>query len=128
VAEALNEHGKPIKGSKIALLGIAYKKDVDDSRESPSHELMELLHHKGANVSYNDPHVPSLPHARGHANPHLTSKELTPSYLAEQDCVIIVTDHSAYDCNFIVEHAKLVVDTRNATKGVTKHRERIVRA
>jgi UDP-N-acetyl-D-glucosamine dehydrogenase len=128
VADALNERGRPIKGSKITLLGMAYKKNVDDSRESPGLELLELLMHKGAEVKYNDPHIPRLPSTRRHLNPHLASQELTEAYLREQDCVLIVTDHSAYDWNFIVRHARLVVDTRNATRNVEGFRERIVRA
>jgi UDP-N-acetyl-D-glucosamine dehydrogenase len=128
VADALNDRGKPVKGSKVALLGMAYKKDVDDPRESPGFELMELLLKKGAAVSYNDPHIPTLPPMRRHPHLRMASQALTPQYLAEQDCVLIVTDHSAYDWPWIVEHAALVVDTRNATRGVEAHRDRIVRA
>lgn len=128
VAEALNERGKPIKGSKITLLGMAYKKDVDDARESPGFELMELLLKKGAAVQYNDPHIPKLPAVRHYPNLQFVSQQLTPQYLQEQDCVLIATDHSAYDWGWIVENARLVIDTRNATRNVTKHRERIVGA
>jgi UDP-N-acetyl-D-glucosamine dehydrogenase len=128
VVEALNEAEKPLKGSRICLLGAAYKKDVDDPRESPSFELMELLLAGGAFVSYNDPHIPSLPKMRRHDVPAMDSQELTPTYLAAQDCVLIATDHSAYDYNFIVQHAKLVVDTRNATKNVAAGREKIRKA
>jgi UDP-N-acetyl-D-glucosamine dehydrogenase len=129
VGDALNERGKPVKGSKIALLGVAYKKDVDDCRESPGLELMELLADKGADVTFHDPHIARLPTLRHH--PELTgraSSPLTAEYLAAQDCVLVATDHSAFDWPWIVGHAKLVVDTRNATKGVTTHRDRIVRA
>jgi UDP-N-acetyl-D-glucosamine dehydrogenase len=128
VAEALNQQGKPIKGSKIALLGMAYKKDVDDSRESPGLELMELLLKGGADVSYNDPHIPQLPPTRKHPQLRLTSQPLTPEYLQAQDCVLIVTDHSAYNWAWVLEHSRLVVDTRNATRGVMENRERIVPA
>jgi UDP-N-acetyl-D-glucosamine dehydrogenase len=128
VADALNDRGRPVKGSKITLLGMAYKKDVDDARESPGFELLELLLHKGAKVQYNDPHIPRLPSTRKHSNPNLTSQELTPAYLREQDCVLIVTDHSSYDWDFIVRHSRLVVDTRNATRKVEEFRDRIVRA
>jgi UDP-N-acetyl-D-glucosamine dehydrogenase len=128
IADALNERGKPIKGSKIALLGMAYKKDVDDPRESPGFELMELLQKKGAILSYNDPHIPRLPRMRHYGHLDLSSETLTAEYLQSQDCVLIVTDHSAYDWRFIVEHSQLVVDTRNATRGVMTHRDRIVRA
>jgi UDP-N-acetyl-D-glucosamine dehydrogenase len=128
VADALNECGKPVRGSKVALLGMAYKKDVDDVRESPGFELMDRLMQKGALVTYNDPHVPKLPPTRHYPHLHMASRSLSPEYLRGQDCVLIVTDHSAYDWPWIVEHAPLVVDTRNATRGVTAHRERIVKA
>jgi UDP-N-acetyl-D-glucosamine dehydrogenase len=128
VADALNERGKAVKKSKITLLGMAYKKDVDDCRESPGFELMELLMHKGAVVQYNDPHIPRLPSMRHYPNLRLESQSLTPEFLRAQDCVLIVTDHSAYDWSEIVPHADLIVDTRNATRSVTKGRERIVRA
>jgi UDP-N-acetyl-D-glucosamine dehydrogenase len=128
VADALNEHAKAIKGSKILLLGMAYKKDVDDPRESPGFELMELLLHKGAIVQYNDPHIPRLPAMRQYPDLRMSSQELTPELLRAQDCVLIVTDHSAYDWDWIVEHSPLVVDTRNATRNVSAGRERIRRA
>ncbi len=128
LAEFLNERSKPIKGSKILLLGVAYKKDVDDPRESPSFVLMEELLKRGAELSYNDPHVPHLPQMRHHELPEMHSVELTPELLAKQDCVLIATDHSAYDYSFIVEHAQLVLDTRNATLGVEAGREKIVKA
>jgi UDP-N-acetyl-D-glucosamine dehydrogenase len=128
VTDALNERGKAVKKSKITLLGMAYKKDVDDCRESPGFELMALLMHKGASVQYNDPHIPRLPTMRHYPNLRLESQSLTPEFLRAQDCVLIVTDHSAYDWSEIVPHADLIVDTRNATRSVTKGRERIVRA
>ena len=129
VADALNDAGRAVNGSKVLLLGVAYKKDVDDPRESPSFELMDRFRKKGAVVTYNDPHVPSLPRMRHW--PHLGPAEstpLTPETLAAQDCVLIATDHSAYDYPTIVAHSRLVVDTRNATRGVTAGREKIVRA
>jgi UDP-N-acetyl-D-glucosamine dehydrogenase len=129
LAEFLNEQRKPINGSRIAILGMAYKKDVDDPRESPSFELVKLLRQRGAVVTYNDPHVPMLPRMRHYSDlPAMRSQELTPDYLASQDCVIIATDHSAYDFPFVVRHARLVLDTRNATKGVTEEREKIRKA
>jgi UDP-N-acetyl-D-glucosamine dehydrogenase len=128
LAEALNSSGKPIKGSKIALLGVAYKRDVDDPRESPAFELLELLEDRGAVLSYNDPHIPVLPKMRHHIVPALSSEPLTVEYLAAQDCVLIVTDHSAYDYDFIVSHAKLIVDTRNATHAVRRDAGNIVQA
>jgi UDP-N-acetyl-D-glucosamine dehydrogenase len=128
IADALNDHGKPIKGSRITLLGMAYKRDVDDCRESPGFELMELLLKKGALVEYNDPHIARLPPTRRHPELRLASRPLTPEYLREQDCVVIVTDHSAYDWPWLVTHSRLVIDTRNATRNVTEHRDRIIKA
>ena len=127
-AEFLNEQAKPIRGSKICLLGIAYKKDVDDPRESPSFVLMEQLLQRGADLTYNDPHVPQVPRMRHHDLPAMQSQELTPEFLGSQDCVLIATDHSAYDYDFIVQHAPLVVDTRNATVNVTENRDCIRKA
>ena len=128
IVEALNERSKPLRGSRIAVLGIAYKKDVDDPRESPSFRLLELLGERGAMLTYNDPHIPRLPAMRHYEVPALESQELTADFLAQQDCVLIATDHSAYDYDFIVKHADLVVDTRNATKDVSAGREKIVKA
>ena len=129
LAEFLNDVGKPIKGSKIAILGAAYKKDVDDPRESPSFELMKLLFKRRAVLSYNDPHIPLLPKMRHYPDlPAMTSQDLTPEYLAAQDCVLISTDHSAYDHDFIVQHSRMVLDTRNATKNVKVGREKIFKA
>jgi UDP-N-acetyl-D-glucosamine dehydrogenase len=127
VAEALNEQALPIKGSRVAVLGAAYKKDVDDPRESPAFEVMELLQKGGAHVSYNDPHIPSLPPMRHHSI-RLQSVPLTAEYLAVQDCVVIVTDHSAYDYDWIVKHSRLVVDTRNATRGVSEGLNKVRKA
>jgi UDP-N-acetyl-D-glucosamine dehydrogenase len=128
VADALNDRGKPVKGSRVALLGMAYKKDVDDPRESPGFELMELLLEKGADVEYNDPHIPTLPAMRRYPGLRMSSRELTEEYLASRDCVLIVTDHSAYDWSWIARHAPLIVDTRNATRGVADARASIIRA
>jgi UDP-N-acetyl-D-glucosamine dehydrogenase len=125
---ALNEQRKPLRGSKVCVLGVAYKKDVDDPRESPSFVLMELLQKGGAVISYNDPHIPRLPAMRHHHTPPLASAPLTAEFLASLDCVLIATDHSAYDYDFIVRHASLVVDTRNATKRVAVGREKICKA
>jgi len=125
---ALNEQGKPLRGSRICVLGVAYKRDVDDCRESPSFELMELLSDAGAVVTYNDPHVPRLPKKRRYDFSDLASSELTSEFLAAQDCVLVATDHTAYDYEFIVRHAPLVVDTRNATAHVVQGREKIRKA
>jgi UDP-N-acetyl-D-glucosamine dehydrogenase len=127
LGETLNEHAKPVRGSKVCLLGMAYKKDVDDPRESPGFELMDLLLEKGAVVTYNDPHIPRLPAMRRYPHLHMTSQPLTAEYLAAQDAVLIVTDHSAYDWPWIVAHAPLILDSRNATRNVREHRRRIVK-
>ncbi len=124
----LNQHAKPLKGSKICLLGVAYKKDVDDPRESPAFRLMELFTEAGAQLSYHDPHIPKLPRSRHYKLPEMKSSALTAEFLAAQDCVVIVTDHTAFDYAFIVEHAKCVIDSRNATKGLVEHRAKIHKA
>ena len=124
-AEFLNEFKKPIRGSKICLLGAAYKKDVDDPRESPSFELMELLLDLGAELTFSDPHVPRIPKLRHYDLPAMESQELTPEFLSSLDAVLISTDHTAFDYDAIVEHAPLVIDTRNATANVTKNRDKI---
>ncbi len=128
LAEFLNDVGKPIKGSKVLMLGVAYKKDVDDPRESPSFELMDLLRERGAELIYNDPWVPKLPRVRHHDVPDMESTPLTPELLASQDVVLIATDHTAYDYDFIVQHSRLVLDTRNATKNVAVGRHKIFKA
>jgi len=127
VAEVLNTKKKSINGSKVLVLGLAYKKDVDDLRESPSIALIELLKARGAKVDYNDPHIPRTPKQREH-NLGMTSKKLTAKMLASYDCVLIATDHTAYDYPWIVKSAKLVVDTRNATAKIKTGRSKIVKA
>lgn len=126
--EALNEREKPVKGSRICILGMAYKKDVDDCRESPSLELLELLQARGAVLSYNDPHVAALHRMRHYDFSQMRSEPLTAESLSKQDCVLIATDHSSYDYDFIVRHSSLIVDTRNATKNVSAGREKIWKA
>lgn len=129
VSEFLNESRKPVNGSRILVLGVAYKKDVDDPRESPSFELMQLLLALGAELTYNDPHVPDLPKMRHYPRmPAMRSQELTPELLETQDCTLIATDHSAYDYSFIVRHSNLVVDTRNATRMVAEGRSKVRKA
>ena len=128
VSEALNDRGKPVKGSKICVLGVAYKKDVDDPRESPSFVLMELLLARGALLSYNDPHVPALPAMRHHRLPPMVSVPLSQGFLAGQDCVLIATNHSSYDYEFIVRHSPLVIDTRNATKHIRDRGQKVCKA
>jgi UDP-N-acetyl-D-glucosamine dehydrogenase len=115
VIAALNDRSRSLKGSKILVLGAAYKPNVDDCRESPAFELLELLQARGATVAYNDPHVPVLPPLRGHTI-RLESIPLSAETLAAHDCVLIATDHAAYDWDLIARHAPLLVDTRGATR------------
>jgi UDP-N-acetyl-D-glucosamine dehydrogenase len=124
---ALNDRGKALRGAKVLVLGLAYKKDVDDIRESPSIELIELLRENGANVDYNDPHIPTTHKQREH-DLRMKSKPLSGRMLASYDAVLISTDHSAYDYGLIVKNAKLVIDTRNACDGVRSGRKKIVKA
>lgn len=128
VVAALNDEGRAVRGSRVAILGVAYKKDVDDPRESPSFKLMELLIERGAIVSYNDPHIPVLPPMRHYRLPALASEPLTADYLAAQDCVLVATEHSLYDWDFIAEHARLIVDSRNATRQVAHKYQNIRQA
>ena len=128
LSEALNSVGKPIRDSKVGILGFAYKKDIDDHRESPSFKLMELLMELGADVSYCDPHVPTLPAMRHYDVPRLASEELTPDYIASLDCTLIATDHSIFDWSIVVHYSTLVVDTRNATKSIKVGRDKIWKA
>jgi UDP-N-acetyl-D-glucosamine dehydrogenase len=115
IMEAMSQHGKALHGSRILVLGMAYKRDIDDLRESPSLTIIELLQKRGANVCYNDPFFASVGQGRKYAL-NMTSTPL--DQIPEFDCVVIVTDHSQYDYAGIVSKAKLVVDTRNATKGI----------
>jgi UDP-N-acetyl-D-glucosamine dehydrogenase len=115
IAEALNQRAKAIKGSRLLVLGLAYKRDIDDLRESPSLTIIELLRERGAVVEYNDPYFPTVGRGR-HYDLNMTSTPLDS--IGEFDAVIIVTDHSTYDYEAIVAEAKLVVDTRNATGGI----------
>jgi len=108
------------------LLGVAYKKDVDDLRESPSLKLMQLLTESGAKLDYNDPYFPKLHKMRHYNFSEMSSVALTPKSIGSYDCVLISTDHTSYDYESIVENAKLVVDSRNATRRITKHRDKIV--
>ncbi|MCK5172513.1 MAG: nucleotide sugar dehydrogenase, partial [Planctomycetes bacterium] len=125
--EALNEKRKSLKGSKVLVLGLADKKDIDDLRESPSIELIELLKEKGAKVDYNDPFIPKTHKQREH-DLKMKSRKLTAKMIASYDAVLISTAHSEYDYNMIVKNAKLVIDTRNATANVKSNRSKIVKA
>jgi UDP-N-acetyl-D-glucosamine dehydrogenase len=115
VAETLNKSSIALRGAKILALGIAYKKDVDDLRESPSLTIIEGLRQRGADVSYNDPYFQVVGQGR-HYNLNITCSPLTG--LQDYECVLILTDHSDYDYERIVREARLVIDTRNATKGI----------
>jgi len=123
VADGLNRFSKSIRGSKIMVLGVAYKKNVSDCRESPALDVMRLLKDKGALLSYNDPFVTTL---RLGSN-ILKSVDASPAEIAKHDCVIILTDHTSYDFQKIVEAAKLVVDTRNSTKDLHQFKDRVIK-
>ena len=116
VADALNLRGRSLNGSRILLVGLSYKKDVGDTRGSPGIELMNLLSTKGAWVEYSDPHISELPLMRRWVFPNASTQELTDDYVAQQDCLVIVTDHTVYQWERILKCARLVVDTRNATR------------
>jgi len=123
VLRALNERGRALRNARILLIGVAYKKDIEDWRESPALKILDLLERDGAFVDYYDPLVPSIQDASGLTR---RSVELSGERLGQADCVIIVTDHSNIDWSEIVRHARLVVDTRNATRGVTTPHDNIV--
>jgi UDP-N-acetyl-D-glucosamine dehydrogenase len=114
IGDALNDRKKPLNGSKVLVLGVAYKPDVEDLRESPALDLIHLLIGKGADVQYHDPYVPSF-EVEGLA---MTSINLSDQSLQNSDCVVITTNHSSYDWQWITEHSRLIVDTRNATSGL----------
>ena len=111
ITDALNERSKAIKGSRILVLGLAYKKNIDDTRESPAVEIMDLLQAKGAHIDYSDPHVPVFPRKRDY-HFDLQSVTLTPESIASYDCLVVATDHDGFDYPQLVQHARLIVDTR----------------
>jgi UDP-N-acetyl-D-glucosamine dehydrogenase len=125
---ALNERGKSPRGAKILILGVAYKRDVEDMRESPALPIITLLKERGAKVSYHDPYIKEFPQLRHYPGLKMKSVKLTRKLLASSDAVLIVTDHSCIDYGFVVENSRLVIDTRNATRGVKKGKEKIVSA
>ncbi|MFZ0389462.1 MAG: nucleotide sugar dehydrogenase [Calditrichia bacterium] len=127
LADGLNIHKKSINGSKILVLGLAYKKDIDDMRESPSLKLMEIIQEKGGEVDYHDPYIAKLGRTR-HYDFTKESVELSAENLARYDAVLISTNHSAFDPGFIVKHSQLVVDTRNMTKDIAAEEGKIVKA
>ncbi len=116
ITDALNDAEKSVKGSNIHILGVAYKKDVDDLRESPALEIMNILRSKGARITYTDPYIPEV----NYQKLSIKSKPLSKEVLSKIDCAVIVTDHSNFDYNLIVANSKLIVDTRNALKGINK--------
>ena len=123
IADALNEAGKPLNGSRVLVLGVAYKEGVGDLRESPSLDLIHLLGEKGAQVSYHDPYVPHL----GVDNLSMDSVKLGRNILRRADCVVIITAHATYDWSWVIENSQLVVDTRNATKGISTNPRQVVK-
>jgi UDP-N-acetyl-D-glucosamine dehydrogenase len=130
IGQALSAQCKPLKGARVLVLGVAFKRDIDDARNSPAERIIELLLNAGAQIVYNDPYVPSYSVGQDvfyRCNVTLASQELTPALMAEQDVVVIVAGHCVYDYPWIVRHANLVVDTVNATKQVSDGREKIVR-
>jgi UDP-N-acetyl-D-glucosamine dehydrogenase len=128
VMDALNNQGKALHGAKVLVLGLAYKKDVDDVRESPSVTLIELLRARGAKVDYHDPHIPTAKPMREHNITDLKSVPLTAANLKKYDCVLIATDHSTVDYDLVCRCAPLVVDTRNATGKKRRDPKRVVKA
>ncbi|MCH8055629.1 MAG: UDP-N-acetyl-D-glucosamine dehydrogenase, partial [Deltaproteobacteria bacterium] len=114
VVEALNRERKSVKGSRILILGVAYKRDSDDVRESPALDIMKLLHEKGGEISYHDPHVSQF----SFNNQHLDSVPLSGESLSSCDIVVVVTDHSRFNAREIAEHSPLVMDARNLTRGI----------
>jgi UDP-N-acetyl-D-glucosamine dehydrogenase len=121
ISEALNRDRKPVNGSTILILGLAYKRDIDDIRESPSLDVMTLLRQRGACVQYSDPHVPVLAARAWHGGEDMTGETLTPATVASADCVVILTEHRGIDYQMVLESAKLIVDTRNAIAGRHSH-------
>ncbi len=127
IQDALNARGKSIKGARVLILGVAYKKDVDDARESPALAIMDLLQKKGAAVLYHDPYIPALPRFRKYYF-KLKSYPLTKKLLQGIDAAVVVTDHTSIDYSWVVRNAPLVVDTRNVTKGIKQWKKKIVKA
>src|SRR5262249_52766829 len=124
ITDGLNSHRKPVNGSKILVLGAAYKRDIDDVRESPALAIMKKLRQKGAIVAYTDPHVPSVALDEDWV---IESVELDRTVLAYCDAAVIVTDHGEFDYQFIVDHAPLIIDTRNATRRIQSSPGKVVK-
>jgi UDP-N-acetyl-D-glucosamine dehydrogenase len=128
VIDGLNTHRKSLNGSSVLVLGLAYKEDVDDTRESPALKIISILKEKGAHVEYNDPYIPVVSGLRHYPGFVMESTPIGEGTLERFDCTVIVTAHSAYNWQEIVERSKLVIDTRNATRNVTSHRDKIIKA
>lgn len=128
VALALNQRSKSVNNARVLVLGLAYKPNIDDVRESPSFELIEKLAALGAKVDYNDPHVPKTHHMRHFGDLNMTSVELSAKSLASYDCVLIATHHAAYDWQMIADHAKLIVDSRGVMRNVKVDPAKLVSA
>jgi UDP-N-acetyl-D-glucosamine dehydrogenase len=112
ISDGLNDDGKPVRGSRVVVLGVAFKRDVDDTRESPALDVLSLLAEKGADIAYHDPFVPQLYLPEGAL---LTSEPLTTAFLNEADCVVVITDHQIIDWQLVIDQSRLVVDTRHVT-------------
>ena len=123
ISDSLNDFQKPLRGSRVLVLGVAYKADVSDFRESPSLDLIQLLQEKGADVAYNDPHVPQI----DIDDLLMVNIELDEQALRQADCVVIATEHSAYDWQWVVDNSRLIVDTRNATKATNTEKCRVAK-
>ncbi len=126
-AQALNHQGKALKGAKVLVLGVAYKKNVDDMRESPSLKIINLLMEKEAKVEYSDPYVPKIPKLRKYKL-DMASVPLTEKNLSKYDVAMVLTDHSGFDYEFIYEHSNLIIDTRNAMAGIKDTKKKIFKA
>jgi UDP-N-acetyl-D-glucosamine dehydrogenase len=121
IGDALNRHHKSVNGSRVLILGLAYKRDIDDIRESPALDVMTLLHKKGAHVRYADPYVPTLAARAWPGGFELKSEPLSAAAIATADCVVILTEHKTVDYAMVVKSARLIVDTRNAIAGHHPH-------
>jgi UDP-N-acetyl-D-glucosamine dehydrogenase len=124
---ALSDQGKKVKGAKVLVLGVAYKKDIDDVRESPALKVVQLLRERGIKVCYHDPYVPKYPAGRK-GDLGISSSPLTAALVKSVDAAMILTDHSCIDYQWVVDHARLVVDTRNATAKIRRGRKKVVKA
>jgi UDP-N-acetyl-D-glucosamine dehydrogenase len=123
VVDALNDHQKSVKGSRILILGIAYKRDINDVRESPALDILKILERKGAELYYHDPYIPQF----SEDSLALSSSELSAEFLESMDCAVLVTNHSDFDCQWMVDKSQIFVDTRNVTKNISDPRNVVVK-